>query len=619
MNKVSTVLKRLAAAVLAGAMLLMLAGCGQRSQDDEVTKAQTEDVTTAEEQTSAPETSTEATETEPTTVTTTAPATTTAEPTTVSTTAPTTVSTTAPTTVTTTAPTTKATAAPTTVTTTATTAATEDEQPQFSLDAELVNSRELGLEASGSLARAYKTVGNTNPISSNVFFADPTAVEYNGRLYVYGTCDSQEYIKNGGQGENTYGSINSLACFSTADMKNWTYHGDIPVGQITGWAWCSWAPSIVSKETDGKTTFYLYFANSAGGIGVLTSDSPTGPWEDPLGHALISPNTNELASDPVFWCFDPGVCIDDNGVGWMVFGGGDPMHDGESGLYTGNCRLVRLGEDMISLDSEMIVIDAPYHFEANELNFINGKYVLTYCSNWFERTEWPSEYKYAKPELCTMCYMVSDDPLDPDSWEYMGEYIKNPTGYGYPFSNNHTHLQEFKGNYYIFYQNVLLLRNMNVQGAGGYRSVGVDELDVDEQNVTFPKATMTDRGASQIELLDPFEAVQGETSNVSAGVTYTTSDKRFCAVMEDGSWIALCGVDFADGASSFAAVVDGKGALEIRLDSEKGRTVGSIQFDTDGFAAVTCELDETVTGEHDLYLVAGADDSFELDMWQFAK
>ena len=82
---------------------------------------------------------------------------------------------------------------------------------------------------------------------------------------------------------------------------------------------------------------------------------------------------------------------------------------------------------------------------------------------------------------------------------------------------------------------------------------------------------------------------------------------------------ALCGVDFADGASSFAAVVDGKGALEIRLDSEKGRTVGSIQFDTDGFAAVTCELDETVTGEHDLYRVAGADDSFELDMWQFAK
>ena len=66
MNKVSTVLKRLAAAVLASAMLLTLAGCGQRSQDDEVTKAQTEDVTTAEEQTSAPETSTEAPETEPT-------------------------------------------------------------------------------------------------------------------------------------------------------------------------------------------------------------------------------------------------------------------------------------------------------------------------------------------------------------------------------------------------------------------------------------------------------------------------------------------------------------------------------------------------------------------------
>ena len=46
-------------------------------------------------------------------------------------------------------------------------------------------------------ATDYKGSGNSNPISANVFCADPTALEYNGRLYVYGSNDHQEFLANG--------------------------------------------------------------------------------------------------------------------------------------------------------------------------------------------------------------------------------------------------------------------------------------------------------------------------------------------------------------------------------------------------------------------------------------
>ena len=46
--------------------------------------------------------------------------------------------------------------------------------------------------------------GNANPLSDFIFVADPTSVEYNGRLYVYGTNDTQQLDSVGKYGKNTY-------------------------------------------------------------------------------------------------------------------------------------------------------------------------------------------------------------------------------------------------------------------------------------------------------------------------------------------------------------------------------------------------------------------------------
>ena len=86
-----------------------------------------------------------------------------------------------------------------------------------------------------SVAMQQKRIIHGNPISAEIFCADPTAVEYNGRLYVYGTNDHQQYLEKGPDAENTYERIKSFAVFSTADMVNWTYHGTINTASIAPW------------------------------------------------------------------------------------------------------------------------------------------------------------------------------------------------------------------------------------------------------------------------------------------------------------------------------------------------------------------------------------------------
>ena len=210
----------------------------------------------------------------------------------------------------------------------------------------------MGVEAQ-TISRTYKTVSNGNPISPCVFCADPTALEYDGRLYVYGSNDSQQFVVNNKQGNNGYGSIKSLVVFSTDDMVNWTFHGTIDVGKLcSSWGWrfaASWAPSVTWRVgANGKDEFFLYFANSGGSVGVLTANSPIGPWKSPLSKPLIDGDTPGVA--PCNWIFDPGVVIDDNGTGWIAFGGGDPNSQGTK-LMPGNSRIAKLKSSMLPLSS----------------------------------------------------------------------------------------------------------------------------------------------------------------------------------------------------------------------------------------------------------------------------
>lgn len=86
---------------------------------------------------------------------------------------------------------------------------------------------------------------------------------------------------------------------------------------------------------------------------------------------------------------------------------------------------MRLANDMKTLDSEIVEIKAPYHFEANELNYLNGTWIYTYNTNWKNRDAWPHK-DIDKPSRCCMSYMTSRTPLETDSWTYRDNYFKIP-------------------------------------------------------------------------------------------------------------------------------------------------------------------------------------------------
>ena len=496
---------------------------------------------------------------------------------------------------------------------------------------------------------------NNNPISANIFCADPTALEYNGRLYVYGTNDHQQFIAQGKTGKNDYGYIKSIVVFSTDDMVNWTFHGTIDTKKIcSGWTgnpWyvgygVSWAPSVTwrhNEETD-VDEFFLYFCNSSHGVGVLRAESPIGPWKSPNNKLMVTYDTSGANKQGTNANFDPGVTIDDNGVGWLSFGGLGP-----SGLMPDAARIIKLKPSMTEVDGSASVIHAPYHFEANELNVIGGKYVYTYCSNWADRKadEW-NAYKSEHninvnaPGGGTMCYMVSDNPLDPDSWEFKGYYGPGVAG------NNHSHLQKFQGKYYHIYHDHggILLDVMKNKGlvdasAGDYRSICVNKASVDESTATINPVTLTHEGVTQIKNLNPYELQQMETMANCGGVEYEdmTNIKKNTKIstlgndasenmqvkMKVGSWITVRQIGFGStGADRFVLRAKGTGKLDVRTSTSPRATLFTVDLSSTDFEDYTIEIPEnklkSVKGvKTALYFIVTEGEDVYVDSWKFLE
>lgn len=460
----------------------------------------------------------------------------------------------------------------------------------------------------------FKLTDEGNPLMTEMYCADPTAVEYNGRLYVFGTNDQQQYEANGQGGSNTYEAITSFVILSTDDMVNWTYHGLIDTKAIAPWIISSWAPSVVSRvEEDGLTHFYLYFSNNGCGVGVITATDPLGPWSDPLGKALVFAGMTGLGGVPN--PFDPGAVIDDNGVGWLSFGGG--VIASGSDYLPGSTRIVQLGADMISFDSRFMQIPAPYFYEASELNYINGTWIYTFNTSWASRSEW-NDPNHDFPPLCSMAYMTSTTPLDAASWVYRGNYFTAPGECGYPTSNNHTHYHKYQGKYYMLYHTLQLEAARGK--AGGFRSLCVTDLTVDEATATITPTQPSSAGVAQIKNVDAYAENDARSISHNAEMTYLLDEEKHTTALSaaaKGAWMSVKGVDFGESASVFTAKVRGAGTIEVRLDAPDGKTVGTLTYDSAAdWQGVYAQLSKNIEGVHDLYLVF-SDADMAIEGWQF--
>lgn len=500
-----------------------------------------------------------------------------------------------------------------------------------------------------------KPIGDHNPLVGHKFGADPHHLIYNGRLYIYSTDDTQQYELNSKDDNglptqsNGYGGITRLNVMSTSDMVNWVDHGAVPVARAGGaapWARNSWAPAAIEK--DGKV--YLYFCDSGTGTAVIVGGSPLGPWQDPLGKKII-PDT--VSRDYIagggfpagMWLFDPDVFIDDDGQAYLYFGGNSvigtsPNQQGP--LNPRSTRVVKLKDDMVTLDGDPVEIDGPGMFEASTMFKRGDTYYYSYSSN-FQVSEVPGEY----PPSGAIAYMMTDDPMTLPASKYAGVAFANQAtffgaGNG---GNNHSDMFTFKGETYFTYhaqtRGAAWAAALGTPGSTqGYRSVHIDKLEFNEDGTIKP-VTGTRAGVEQVESFDPYRTFEAETLAWQLGITTASTDAASVefpehngagnlklAGIDDGDFTGIAGVDFGSGARSVSAtvrpLVEG-GSIQVRLDDVDGPVIAEMPVEGTLGDWTTVEADvDGATGEHDLFFVfaapAGVDpdtDLFEIDNWAF--
>jgi len=415
--------------------------------------------------------------------------------------------------------------------------------------------------------KAVKLPAENNPAVLHKFNADPAVLIYDDTVYIYCTNDMQQAEFSLGKADNAYDKINTLNVFCSKDLVNWTDCGIIKVAGPNGaakWAHNSWAPAICTKKVDGKDKFFLYFADSANGIGVLSADSPVGPFVDPIGKALVSRGMPTI--DKVYWLFDPAVIVDDDGTGYIYFGGGHQ----EEFIHPKSARCAKLSDDMISLACDPIEIDAPFLFEDSGINKFGDTYYYSYCTNWQSR-----DGVVADPMLpiAVIAYMTSKNPLGP--FEFAGYTLENPgTTFG-AWGNNHHWIFTFRKKNYIAYHAQYVEKTLGLE-KGGYRHLVISDFKINDDG-SWPIQASTKAGVEQSGTFNPYVVVPAATMCSSRNMI--VSARQTIYALKDGAYVCIKGVDFAGGPSLRQAQDKlGAGTPVVRIEAAPGHKGGSIEF-----------------------------------------
>jgi beta-xylosidase len=307
------------------------------------------------------------------------------------------------------------------------------------------------VSASANDKKTNPTTLINNPIIKDKYTADPAAFVYKDKVYLYAGHDVAPNDFN-------FYKMNEWLVYSSSDMVHWQEH-PVPL-KVTDFTWAksdAWAAQVI--ERNGK--FYWYVTVEHGtipgkSIGVAVSDSPTGPFKDALGKALI---TNDMTTHTnISWDdIDPSVIIDD---------------DGQAYLFWGNtvCHYAKLKANMTELDGPIQTISLPNYTEAPWIHKKNNWYYLSYA--------------YQFPEK--IAYAMSKSINGP--WEYKG-ILNEIAGNS---NTNHQAIIDFKGKSYFIYHNGSIQPN----GGSFRRSVCVDQLYYNKDG-SMKRVIMTTEGITK--------------------------------------------------------------------------------------------------------------------------
>lgn len=390
---------------------------------------------------------------------------------------------------------------------------------------------------------------------------------FGDRIYVYGSHDRKDSIDFCDYKLKVWSA-------PVSDPTKWVCHGDIfrsrdghdSPSDVDWTDELLFAPDVV--ERGGKYYLYAYIVNAKGCVAV--ADRPEGPFRLLSRYEYDIPNHYDNGT-----FIDPGVLVDDDGRVYIYCGyQGSYMCELKDNMYEAVPGSYKL---------DIIPTAEPHRFfEACSPRKINGTYYLI----------------YSPQRGSCLDYATSDSPTGP--FTYRGTIIDN--GIDFPGGNDHGSVCCVNGQWYIFYHRMTNGTIMSRRGC-------VERIEILPDG-TIPQVEMTSLGFE--ESLNPYDFTQADTACVLKGGCYITETSVFerpIVNVTDGcvmGWKYFdFGEDFASKTMQIRLKLRGtgsRGRVHVRLDSEDGEELGTVEFAEDsGTAGARIKA---ATGRHAVFLVA---------------
>lgn len=390
---------------------------------------------------------------------------------------------------------------------------------------------------------------------------------FGDRIYVYGSHDRKDSIDFCDYKLKVWSA-------PVSDPTKWVCHGDIfrsrdghdSPSDVDWTDELLFAPDVV--ERGGKYYLYAYIVNAKGCVAV--ADRPEGPFRLLSRYEYDIPNHYDNGT-----FIDPGVLVDDDGRVYIYCGyQGSYMCELKDNMYEAVPGSYKL---------DIIPTAEPHRFfEACSPRKINGTYYLI----------------YSPQRGSCLDYATSDSPTGP--FTYRGTIIDN--GIDFPGGNDHGSVCCVNGQWYIFYHRMTNGTIMSRRGC-------VERIEILPDG-TIPQVEMTSLGFE--ESLNPYDFTPADTACVLKGGCYimeTSVFERPIVNVTDGcvmGWKYFdFGEDFASKTMQIRLKLRGtgsRGRVHVRLDSEDGEELGTVDFAEDsGTAGARIKA---ATGRHAVFLVA---------------
>lgn len=284
------------------------------------------------------------------------------------------------------------------------------------------------------------------------------------------------------------------------------------------------APDAVYKNG----MYYLYFCMPDDSEGVAVSNSPTGPFTNPI----------QLPCGGI----DPAVFIDDDQQAYYYWGQ----------LFSNG---VKLNDDMVSFDESKVVynlVTEYEHFfhEGSSMRKIGDTYYLVYAN--IER---------GKPT--SLGYSTSNSPLGPFS--YRGIIINNeecdPASW-----NNHGSIECFNDQWYVFYHRCS-------RGVQQYRRLCIEPININEDG-SIDEVKMTSQGIGNP--FDKGEVIKGyQACRLKGNVRIDVVSEGYEALTKilEKDEITFRYIESKDGFENIRIVSQGSAIIEVYANDKFAGTV----------------------------------------------